>query len=35
MFDDDKHNLKSVTNDYVKDTLTHDGMGNVLTSTIE
>ena len=35
MFDDDKHNLKSVTNDYVKDTLTHDGMGNVLSSTIE
>ena len=35
MFDDDKHNLTSVTNDYVKDTLTHDGMGNVLTSTIE
>lgn len=32
---DDKHNLKSVTNDYVKDTLSHDGMGNVLTSTIE
>ena len=35
MFDDDKHNLTSVTNDYVKDTLTHDGMGNVLSSTIE
>ena len=32
---DDKHNLTSVTNDYVKDTLTHDGMGNVLSSTIE
>ena len=32
---DENHNLKSVTNDYVKDTLTHDSMGNTLTSTME
>ena len=32
---DENHNLKTVTNDYVKDTLTHDGMGNTLTSTME
>ena len=35
-YDYDKdHNLKSVTNDFVKDTLTHDSMGNTLTSTME
>ena len=32
---DENYNLTSVTNDYVKDTLTHDGMGNTLTSTLE
>ena len=35
-YDYDKdHNLKSVTNDFMKDTLTHDSMGNTLTSTME
>ena len=32
---DEKHNLKSVSNGVVQDTLTHDGMGNVTKSVME
>ena len=32
---DEKHNLESVTNGIVKDTLTHDGMGNTIKSVVE